>query len=84
MIPYMLSEDQLREKLSRAFLLAFVVSREGFNGECPCEHLAPSDISANYQTVEECISHLHINEAFLKLQDLAVSQIISELSEESE
>ncbi len=30
--------------LQRAFVLGFLCSREGFNGECPNDHLAPETI----------------------------------------
>jgi len=35
---------QLKEIIAFSFLLGFKTSREGFNGECPFEHLAPNNI----------------------------------------
>lgn len=33
------------DDLTRAFLMGFAVSREGFNGECAFDHLAPDDLT---------------------------------------
>lgn len=43
------------------FVIGFAASREGFNGECPCDHLAPSNIfrpSARplYASLEEMLA----------------------------
>ena len=35
---------QLKELIASSFLLGFKTSREGFNGECPVDDLAPSNI----------------------------------------
>lgn len=40
------------EELRRAFILGFMVSREGFNGECCFDHCSPNGVEAHYQTVE--------------------------------
>lgn len=40
----MTKEALIRE----AFLLGFMVSREGFNAECPYDHLAPTDVEPHH------------------------------------
>lgn len=35
--------------LETAFLLGFMVTREGFNGECPYDHCAPDDLELSNQ-----------------------------------
>lgn len=39
--------DQEEKKLWRAFLCGFCVSRDGFNGECAFDHLAPDKLFEN-------------------------------------
>jgi hypothetical protein len=40
-----MTPDVMKELLKAAFLAGFGVSREGFNGECAYDHLAPGYLS---------------------------------------
>lgn len=40
-----MTDQKLVELLQRAFMEGFAVSREGFNGECAFDHLAPDGLS---------------------------------------
>jgi hypothetical protein len=61
--------------LAKAFTLGFMVSREGFNGECAFEHCAPNTVEAHYETVDEFMDAIEKNEAFTSLRESAVSGI---------
>lgn len=58
-----------------AFALGFMVTREGFNAECPLEHLAPSRIDSLGDCKEDNIpamtKALHQNKEFMRLADEA-------------
>ncbi len=39
--------ESMRPALERAFLLGFMATREGFNGECAFDHCAPRQLREN-------------------------------------
>ena len=52
------------EKLIKlVFTLGFMISREGFNGECGYEHCCDG-LKADHQTEDEFFQHIEGNEAF--------------------
>lgn len=61
--------------LEKAFTIGFMVSREGFNGECAYEHCAPTRVEAHYESVAEFMSAIEKNEAFTDLRKSAISNI---------
>lgn len=84
MIPIMLSEDELREKLRDAFLLGFSISREGFNAERSFDHLAPSEIEGLHEPLSDFSAHIRCEDTFLKLREGAVDSIMATIAQESE
>jgi len=59
----------LHDLFDNAFKLGFMISREGFNAECPYEHLAPHKLEPHYETFEEYLNEIENNKAFNKLLD---------------
>ena len=64
-----------KEDFTAAFALGFLVSREGFNAECPYPHLAPDNLLDLKQCVEETVpgmtNLLSAMPEFLALRDQA-------------
>lgn len=62
--------------IEEAFLLGFMVSREGFNGECAYEHCADDALQTDAgQTEAEWRDLMAGNEAFKRLRALAVKRL---------
>lgn len=58
----------MSEREKKAFLLGMMVTREGFNGECPYDHLAPDTIRADRGATEESwMEECKENKAIVKL-----------------
>lgn len=54
--------------LALAFRLGFMVSREGFNGECAYDHCGPNTLRADSgMTVKEFFAHMEDSERFKDL-----------------
>lgn len=65
-------------KLKLAFLLGFLVTREGFNEECLCDHLAEERIAPSHRNPEDIPQRLFelLDQAELRsLMDQAISWI---------
>ena len=63
-----------KDEFTAAFALGFMCTREGFNGECPYDHLAPSGIvgrSSQEETIGGMAAMLSLSGAFLRLRDQA-------------
>jgi hypothetical protein len=73
-------DNQLLEK---AFALGFMISREGFNGECGYETCAPSRLEADHgdETIEEFIADIEKNHVYRSLRDAAIEYINKSNSE---
>lgn len=54
-----------------AFSLGFMVSREGFNGECCYDHCGPMKVEAHYSTVKEWLADIENSEQFRELRAAA-------------
>jgi hypothetical protein len=67
------------EQLQRAFALGFMVTCEGFNGECDYDHLAPQQLEPymGRDTVEQFMAYIVTNEEFVRLRDLAVAGLVA-------
>lgn len=66
------------ELLQKAFALGFMISREGFNGECEFEWCAPSELephSCYRETTEDFIAEMENNEAFVALREKAMKYL---------
>ena len=64
------------KKIEDAFMLGFMCSREGFNGECDFEHCAPLKLESYYRDGIEAFRHyIQNDETYLKLRDEAVFYI---------
>lgn len=58
------------QDLHNAFLLGFMVTREGFNDECPLEHCAPEGLHPTWDSksdIPEHLSELNADEKILEL-----------------
>jgi hypothetical protein len=44
-----MAEQEVRELVEKAFFIGFSVSREGFNGECTYDHLAPRELESDHE-----------------------------------
>ena len=62
---------------NRAFMLGFMVSREGFNGECDYEHCAPSRVEASYESVQEFAVRIEHNDMYRQLRAEAMAQMLN-------
>ena len=63
-----------RELFDMAFALGFMITREGFNGECPYEHIAPSKLRPdNYKelTTLEWVRQIEKNTEYKRLREEA-------------
>ena len=63
-----------RKLFNMAFALGFMISREGFNGECPYEHIAPSKLRPDDHkeiTTLEWIEKIRHNVEFRRLREEA-------------
>lgn len=77
----MIDDDKLRE----AFFLGFMVSREGYNGECADEYLAPDGVRPDgcshlsapdlEKAIDEFRADMFGEEEFRALADLAVARV---------
>jgi hypothetical protein len=67
-------DNQLLEK---AFALGFMITREGFNGECGYETCAPSRLEADHgdETIEEFIADIEKNHVYRSLRDAAIEYL---------
>ena len=65
--------------LYQAFLLGFIASREGFNGECAYDHCAPDSLAdprtSSYASVEEMLAELRQSEVLQKLWGEALERL---------
>ena len=68
---------RLRESIKIAFALGFIISREGFNGECGYEVCAPSRLESDHgdETIEEFIADIEKNPIYRTLRDWAIEYI---------
>ena len=62
---------------NRAFMLGFMVSREGFNGECDYEHCAPSRVEAYCESIQEFAVRIEHNDMYRQLRDEAIAQMLN-------
>ena len=63
-----------KEKLEKMFALGFLATREGFNGECWYEHLAPH--SDQYEkAIEEDLELLEELPEFNRLREQALKKL---------
>ena len=62
---------------NRAFMLGFMVSREGFNGECDYEHCAPSRVEAYHESIQEFAVRIEHNDMYRQLREEAISQMLT-------
>jgi hypothetical protein len=74
---YRLKGDDM-SKLETAFMYGFMVSREGFNAECACEALAPSNLEAHKEEVAMFMLGARHNDTLLDLMTEAVEMIKTE------
>lgn len=56
-----------REEFDKAFLMGFMVTREGYNADCIFEHLAPKHATIDVETATELLEQRE----FIKLRDQA-------------
>ena len=86
----MLVPDEFIETIARqAFYLGFCTTREGYNAECPYDHLAPARLFIEDNPYEHAVEDIprknqdwadySFGEAFKSLQDEAVAAVISRL-----
>ena len=64
-----------KTKIEEAFLLGFMASREGFNGECAYEHCSPIDLKPDHETEDEFRVGMNASEMFIKLRAEAVKRL---------
>lgn len=64
------------EIFSLAFKLGFMVSREGFNGECVFDHLAPDDVEPDDGRIEYFLNYIGKSEEFGKLEKQAIEKFL--------
>jgi hypothetical protein len=63
-----------REQFDVVFALGFMITREGFNGECPYEHLSPSRLRPDDHeeyTILEWMKVMEDNREFKRLREEA-------------
>jgi len=74
-------KEDIKAKLMQAFILGFSISREGFNGECAYEHLAPRSINdmprASHDSLSELIQETITNAEFIRLMNEALAYMES-------
>ncbi len=69
-----LKQDKDRAELfALGFKLGFMVSRDGFNGECSFDHCGPPKVEAESGSVEEFMESIEKSAKFRKLRDEAVA-----------
>ena len=61
------------------FDLGFMISREGFNGECDYEHCAPSKLepSIGCNGIHEFIAYMEENKTYCELREEAIRYIFN-------
>jgi hypothetical protein len=67
-------EKMNRKQFDMAFALGFMITRDGFNGECPHEHIAPSKLRPDDHeeyTILEWIKMMEGNREFKRLREEA-------------
>lgn len=65
-----------KKDIEIAFTLGFMVSREGFNGECDYSHCAPGGLQADCgYGINEFIGYIGGNDTFIELRRQAVEYI---------
>jgi len=67
--------EGLRQQIAEAFLLGFMVSREGFNGDCGYEHCAPSEVAPYHTEEAEFRQWAYQSPAFTALRAKALKRL---------
>tara|TARA_R110000772_G_scaffold246261_1_gene359923 strand:+ start:529 stop:753 length:225 start_codon:yes stop_codon:yes gene_type:complete len=70
----MSTENEKTDTFAQAFALGFMVSREGFNGDCTFDHCGPMAVEAYCKTIEEYMVSIEESERFRELRDAAKSK----------
>ncbi len=71
-----MSSPSARELAREAFMLGFMVSREGFNAECDYEHCAPDTLRPEHSGEADFRVHIESNEVFVRLCEMAVKRLL--------
>lgn len=71
----MIADEVRKSQISQAFALGFMISRQGFNGECDYEHCGPVRLEGNHITIEDYLEYIEGDELFCTLRAKALSFI---------
>lgn len=74
--PHKQLEPNIEQIIKEAFFLGFMISREGFNGECAFEHKVPQELKADGCTEEKLRQYIEEMEDFKHLRKLAVERLL--------
>lgn len=64
----------------KAFGLGFMVSREGFNGECDYQNCSPSGLFVHHhdRNISQYLLYIEGNPEFVRLRELAMARVEAE------